>query len=221
MEQGSQATWIFCPEKSEIPIFQGMKALQNILFQIALLIVILPSGLAAQSFVPSQMEEILYGVAYYPEYMPYERLEEDVQLMKECGINVVRICESTWAYLEPEDGVFNFDYVGDVLDIMHENDIRVIVGTPTYAFPSWLAKKYPDILLTDRLGQKKYGARQIMDITNEDYLFHAERIIRGLIDYVHDHPAVIGYQTDNETKHYGTEGDHVQELFRSPPDGEI
>jgi beta-galactosidase len=159
------------------------------------------------------MEQLLYGVAYYYEYMPYERLEEDARMMKECGINVVRICESTWAYMEPQDGVFSLDYVGRVLDVMHKNGIKVIVGTPTYAIPSWLAKKYPDVLATTKIGKYLYGQRQNMDISNPSYLFYAERMIRKLVEYVHEHPAVIGYQIDNETKHYGTEGDNVQTGF--------
>ncbi|RPI42436.1 MAG: beta-galactosidase, partial [Bacteroidetes bacterium] len=124
------------------------------------------------------MDRILYGVAYYREYMPADRLKEDVKLMKDCGINVVRIAESTWAYQEPQDGVFNLDYLTEIMDLMHQNGIQVIVGTPTYAFPSWLARKYPDILLSGKDGQKPYGARQIMDIANPDFRFHAERIIR-------------------------------------------
>jgi beta-galactosidase len=168
----------------------------------------------AQPFVPSQMDKILYGVAYYWEYMPYERLEEDARMMKECGINVVRIAESTWSFIEPHDGEFRLDHLDRIMDVMHQNGIKVIVGTPTYAIPSWLVKKYPDILLTDKNGQKKYGSRQIMDITNKDYRFYAERVIRNLMEKVHEHPAVIGFQTDNETKHYGTEGGNVQELFK-------
>lgn len=166
-----------------------------------------------QSFRISGMDTLLYGVAYYPEYMPNERVEEDAKLMRECGINVVRICESTWSYMEPHDGVFNMDYIGDVLDIMHRYQIKVIVGTPTYAIPAWLAAKDPDVLATTKSGKNLYGSRQNMDITNPVYLFHAERIIRKLIEYVNNHPAVIGYQVDNETKHYGTEGEHVQKLF--------
>ena len=168
---------------------------------------------SAQTFIPSQMDEILYGVAYYYEYMPLERLEEDAKLMKECGINVVRIAESTWAYQEPQDGAFNMDYLSRIMDVMHKNDIKVIVGTPTYAFPSWLYKKHPDILLTDKNGQKHYGSRQIMDITNPDFSFYAERIIRKLMEYTAKHPSVIGFQVDNETKHYDTEGPIVQALF--------
>lgn len=167
----------------------------------------------SQDFDPGSMKNLLYGVAYYYEYMPYERLEEDARMMKECGINVVRICESTWGTMEPREGEFNLEYVGRILDVMHSNGIQVIVGTPTYAIPSWMALKHPEVMAETRRGRNIYGARQQMDITNQDYLYYAERIIRKLIEAVHDHPAVIGYQVDNETKHYNTSGESVQKLF--------
>ncbi|NHO67333.1 beta-galactosidase [Aestuariicella hydrocarbonica] len=159
------------------------------------------------------MEELLYGVAYYDEYMPVERLQTDSRMMKEAGINVVRIAESTWGTLEPSDGKFDFSHVDRVLEVMHKVGIKVIVGTPTYAIPTWMARQYPDILAVTPSGQRSYGARQNMDITHPDFRRHAERVIRQLIGHVKDHPAVIGFQVDNETKHYGTSGANVQKAF--------
>jgi len=159
-------------------------------------------------------DNLLYGVSYYYEYMPYERLEKDAQMMKDCGISVVRIAESTWGCLEPQDGVFNFSYVDKTLDVMNKYGIKVIVGTPTYAIPAWMARKHPEILATTRTGKNVYGTRQNMDITNKKYLFYAERVIRRLVAHVAHHPAVIGYQIDNETKHYGTSGENVQKAFQ-------
>lgn len=159
------------------------------------------------------MDELLYGVAYYDEYMPYERLSTDVAMMKRAGINLVRIAESTWSTLEPEEGVFDFSHIDRVLKAMGEADIHVIVGTPTYAIPSWMEKKHPDIMVVTRNGRSLYGARQIMDITNKSYLFYCERVIRRLMEHVKDHPAVIGYQVDNETKHFGTASPEVQREF--------
>lgn len=159
------------------------------------------------------MQKLLYGVAYYDEYMPYDRLEKDIQMMKDAGINVVRIAESTWSTHEPQNGVFDFTSVNRVLDAMHDAGIKVIVGTPTYAVPAWMVKEHPDVLAITPQGPGRYGARQIMDITNPTYLFYAERIIRKLIGHVKEHPAVIGYQTDNETKHYNTSGPNVQLAF--------
>ena len=53
------------------------------------------------------MDHLLYGCAYYDEYMPYERLDKDLAMMKKAGINVIRIAESTWSTEEPEDGFFS------------------------------------------------------------------------------------------------------------------
>jgi beta-galactosidase len=161
----------------------------------------------------SSMPKLLYGVAYYDEYMPYERLDQDVQMMLDAGINVVRIAESTWSTHEPQNGVFDFSSVDRVLAAMHTAGIAVIVGTPTYAVPTWLVKQHPDVLAETASRPGRYGRRQNMDITHPAFLFHAERIIRKLIAHVADHPAVIGFQTDNETKHYGTAGPNVQLLF--------
>ena len=159
------------------------------------------------------MHQLLYGVAYYDEYMPYERLDQDVRMMRDAGINVVRIAESTWSTHEPQNGVFDFSSVDRVLQAMHAAGIAVIVGTPTYAVPTWLVKQHPDVLAETPRGPGSYGPRQNMDITHPAFLFHAERIIRELIGHVAGHPAVIGFQTDNETKHYGTAGPNVQLLF--------
>lgn len=160
-----------------------------------------------------QMDELLYGAAYYDEYMPYDRLDTDVAMMKKAGINLVRIAESTWSTLEPQEGVFDFGHIDRVLAAMGEAGIHVIVGTPTYAVPSWMEKKHPDIMVTTRNGRSLYGARQIMDITNKAYLFYCERVIRKLMEHVKDHPAVIGYQIDNETKHFGTASPEAQKEF--------
>lgn len=180
------------------------------LFTFALLVVL--SGMAiSQEYKP---DNILYGVAYYDAYMPQSRIAEDIELMKECGINTVRIAESTWSVWEPRDGVFDFTRMDNMLDAFHEAGIKVIVGTPTYAIPQWLARKYPDILVTKFKGQEDYGSRQNMDIVNPDYRRHAERIIRKMISHVADHPAVIGYQLDNETKSYETASEYAKDLFR-------
>ena len=159
------------------------------------------------------MKELLFGVAYYDEYMPYDRLEQDVAMMKKAGINTVRIAESTWSTCEPQEGVFDFFHVERVMDAMEEAGIHVIIGTPTYAVPTWMVKAHPDVIAETVKGRGIYGARQIMDITHPVYLFYAERVIRELMKRTAHRKCVIGYQLDNETKYYGTAGKNVQEKF--------
>ena len=159
------------------------------------------------------MKELLYGAAYYDEYMPYDRLQQDVAMMKKAGINTVRIAESTWSTCEPQEGVFDFSHVERVMDAMEEAGINVIIGTPTYAIPTWMVKSHPDVMAETVKGRGIYGARQIMDITHPVYRFYAERVIRKLMECTAHRKCVIGFQVDNETKYYGTAGKNVQEKF--------
>lgn len=160
------------------------------------------------------MKELLYGAAYYDEYMPYDRLDKDIEMLKAANMNVVRIAESTWSTLEPREGEYNFHHIDRVLDAMEAAGIYVIIGTPTYAIPSWLANKDENVLATTKDGKSLYGHRQNMDIANKTFRYYAERIIRVLMEHVAHRPCVIGFQMDNETKHYGTSGVYVQQLFK-------
>lgn len=161
-----------------------------------------------------RFETPLYGVSYYHEYMPTERLDKDVELMQRAGITVVRLGESTWSSWEPRDGEFQFEWMDRVIDRLHKAGIKVILGTPTYSIPPWLYRKHPEILVTRLDGQRAtYGVRQNMDVTHPKFLFHAERVMRQILSHYRDHPAIIGYQVDNETTSYGTAGANVQAAF--------
>jgi beta-galactosidase len=175
-------------------------------------------------------ETVLYGASYYHEYMPYERLEKDVELMQKAGITVVRLGESTWSSWEPRDGEFQFGWMDRVIDRLHRAGIKVLLGTPTYSVPPWLFRKYPEILVSQMTAAPPlsdpvsptypgsrypgaYGPRQNMDITNPKYLFHAERVIRQVVSHYRNHPAIIGFQVDNETGPNGLALPGVHQAF--------
>jgi beta-galactosidase len=134
-------------------------------------------------------------------------------MMKRAGINTIRIAESSWSTWEPTEGCFDFSLLHRVLKAAKAQGIYVIIGTPTYAIPPWLVKKYPDILAITHQGPSLYGHRQNMDITHPGYLFHAERIIRKLMEACASYDNIIGFQLDNETKSYDTAGPRVQKMF--------
>ena len=179
-----------------------------------LLLILLP--LVAIGAAP-EFDSILYGASYYHEYMPYERLEKDVELMEKAGITVVRLGESTWSSWEPRDGEFEFDWMKRILDRLHQAGIKVIMGTPTYSIPPWLYHKHPEIVV-NQIGRRQplgddryqgayfgtidygaYGIRQNMDLTHPTYRWYAGRVIRQVASHFADHPAIIGFQVDNET----------------------
>ena len=142
---------------------------------------------------------VLFGAAYYHEYQPYERLKTDLDLMAAAKFTVIRVGESVWSTWEPENGRFELDWLLPVLDGAHERGISVVLGTPTYAVPPWLARQYPEIAAEDATGKPAgWGARQEVDITHPAFRFHAERVIRAIVARYASHPAVIGFQVDNE-----------------------
>ena len=153
----------------------------------------------------NEVDHILFGAAYYDEYLMMkgiDRIDEDMKMMKDAGLNVIRIAESTWSTLEPSDGVFDFTCIDRMVQAAAKHHFSVIIGTPTYAIPTWLARKYPDILAVTANGQELYGHRQNMDITHPGYRYHAERIIRAMMEHLKDVPNIIGFQLDNENKSY-------------------
>ena len=158
-------------------------------------------------------DRLLYGVAYYDEYLPYDRIETDMEMMEKANINVIRIAESTWSTWEPQEGVFDFTRLHRMLRASAAHNISVIVGTPTYAVPTWLAAKCPEVLTETHAGPERYGRRQNMDITHPIYLKHAEIVIRKLMEEVSSYDHVIGFQLDNETKSYDTCSDYAQKKF--------
>ncbi|MFF8937958.1 beta-galactosidase [Streptomyces paradoxus] len=146
---------------------------------------------------------VLFGAAYYHEYQPYDRpadrLKADLDLMAEAHVSVIRVGESVWSTWEPSNGSFELDWLQPVLDGAHERGISVVLGTPTYAVPPWLARQYPEITGERRTGERiGWGARQEVDFTHPAFRFHAERIIRAIAARYAGHPALIGWQVDNE-----------------------
>ncbi|MGO9435365.1 MAG: beta-galactosidase [Terracidiphilus sp.] len=172
-----------------------------------------PSASASGTGPDLDFPTVLYGVAYYNEYMPGDqaaRLDTDVALMKTAGLNVVRMGESTWSLWEPADGQFEYAWMDRIVDAMGKAGIKVILGTPTYSIPAWMAHQHPEIL-ADRIppgmfGGKPvsstYGLRQNMDTDSPAYRFYAERLIRHIVAHYKDNPTVIGWQLDNETSSY-------------------
>ncbi len=144
-------------------------------------------------------DRVLFGAAYYAEYQPSPRLETDLDLMAAAHFSVIRVGESVWSTWEPEDGVFDLDWLQPVLDGAHERGIAVLLGTPTYAVPPWLVRRYPEIAGEVATGQRMgWGARQEVDYTHAAFRFHAERVSRRIFERYAGHESVIGFQVDNE-----------------------
>jgi beta-galactosidase len=145
------------------------------------------------------------GVCYYPEHWPEEWWERDAARMAEVGITFVRIGEFAWSKLEPAPGNLQFDWLIRAMDVLGRHGLKVIFGTPTATPPRWMVDKHPDMLAVDRNGrQKGFGSRRHYDFSHLGYRDESARITRLLADAIGDHPALGGWQTDNEYGCHGT-----------------
>lgn len=142
------------------------------------------------------------GVDYYPEHWPQSRWPTDAKLMREAGFNVVRLAEFAWAFMEPEEGRFEFDWLDKALEILGENGISVILGTPTAVMPAWVAAKYPEVLAVNRDGKRAtWGVRKNNCFSAGTYRLLSERITAAMAVHYAGRKNVIGWQTDNEFGH--------------------
>ena len=139
------------------------------------------------------------GVCYFPEHWDRADWPADIAEMRELGIDFVRMGEFAWGVIEPEPGVVNLDWMQDILDLLHENGIRAVLCTPTATPPKWLVDTMPDMIATGKDGQpRSFGSRRHYSFAHQGYRRECARITRLVAGRFGTHPAVIGWQTDNE-----------------------
>lgn len=143
--------------------------------------------------------DICFGVDYYPEHWPRERWETDARLMREMGIDVVRMGEFSWSKLEPEKGVFSFEWLEEAIALLAGYGIKSILGTPTAAPPAWIIAEEPEIQPVGADGRRRYfGGRHHDCQSNHVYREHIRRYVTAFADRFANNPNVIGWQVDNE-----------------------
>ncbi len=145
------------------------------------------------------MTSPVLGVCYYPEHWPEAWWAKDAARMADVGIVYVRIGEFAWSKLEPTPGDLQFDWLVRAMDVLGQHGLKVIVGTPTATPPRWMLDRHPDMLAYDELGHPRgFGSRRHYCFSHEGYRQESARITRLLADRVGQHPALAGWQTDNE-----------------------
>lgn len=149
--------------------------------------------------------KLLHGGDYNPEqWLDYpEILEQDLAYFKKARINEVSLGMFSWAFLEPEEGVFRLEWLKEVIDRLYENEIVVMLSTPTAARPRWMAEKYPEVLRVNAARERNlYGERHNHCYTSPVYREKTRIINTKLAEMFKDHPGVIAWHISNE---YGGE----------------
>lgn len=157
----------------------------------------------AQRFAPAtpKFPHMLHGGDYNPEQWldQPEVLEEDIRLFRKAHINCVSLGIFSWAKLEPEEGVYDFGWLDEIIDRLYANGIYTVLATPSGARPQWLAQKYPEVLRVRPDGLRNfYGHRQNHCYTSPLYREKVTQIDTRLAEHYANHPAVILWHISNE-----------------------
>jgi len=166
--------------------------------------------------VSNRIPKVLHGADYFPEQWQDnpEILAEDIRLMKLAKCNVMSIGMFAWSKLEPEEGVFTFEWLDQILNTFAENGIYAFLATPSGARPAWMSEKCPEVL---RVGGNRvrnlHGMRHNHCFSSPKYRERIAIINQKLADNYANHPAVIGWHLSNE---YGGEChcNYCQDAFR-------
>jgi beta-galactosidase len=150
------------------------------------------------------------GVCYYPEQWPRDRWADYARQMRELGLTYVRIAEFAWSRMEPAPDVWNWGWLDEAIETLAAEDLKVVLCTPTATPPAWLVRQHPDILGWDAQGRvRDFGSRRHYDFASPVYRAQSRRITTAIAARYGEHPAVVGWQTDNEfgchetTRSYG------------------
>ncbi len=146
-------------------------------------------------------ENIIHGGDYNPDQWikTPEIWDEDMRLMKLAHVNSATISIFSWSLLEPEENVYNFEWLDELMDKLYSNGISVILATPSGARPPWLAQKYPEVLRVTEDGiRNEFGVRHNHCLTSPVYREKVQKINRLLAERYKNHPALKMWHISNE-----------------------
>jgi beta-galactosidase len=139
------------------------------------------------------------GTYYYPEQWPRTQWARDFDNIQRLDLQIVHMAEFAWFAMEQEEGKINLDWLAECVELAAKRDLKVILCTPTAAPPVWLIEKHPEILPVMRDGQPmRFGGRRHYNPLVPAMVEASKRIVTAMADRFGNHPAVIGWQIDNE-----------------------
>jgi beta-galactosidase len=149
--------------------------------------------------VKSMSTKQTLGVCYYPEHWHVSKWRDDAALMRQAGITFVRIGEFAWSRMEPNPGEYDLDWLKLAIDTLHEQGLKVVLGTPTATPPKWLVDSMPDMLAVDAQGRRRhFGSRRHYCFSHQGFQLACDQIVTLLAKTFGNHPGVAAWQTDNE-----------------------
>lgn len=142
---------------------------------------------------------ILYGADYNPEQWPQAVWLEDMRLMKLASVNMASINIFSWAMLEPAPGVYQFEQLDSIMNMLAEHGIAADLGTATASPPTWMSRHYPDMLPVTRDGKVlSHGSRQHYCPNSPSFHRKSAELVQRLAERYQTHPALTLWHVNNE-----------------------
>jgi beta-galactosidase len=183
----------------------------SIIFKMIVILFIWQGNGFAQNPVFPDHDLFSTGVYYYPEHWPREQWERDFKNMADFGFEFTHFAEFAWSFIEPEEGVFDFEWLDKAVELAHKHGLEVIMCTPTPTPPAWLTTKHPEVLIKNSQGHRAvHGTRQQASWSSDIYRKYVERVVERLGERYGNDPRIIGWQLDNEPSHYGWNEDYSE-----------
>lgn len=140
-----------------------------------------------------------YGGDYNPEQWPMATRLEDIELMREAGVNFVSLAIFAWASIEPREGRYEWAWLDNIMDRLSAAGIKVALATATASPPPWLTMKHPEILPRTAEGVVlNQGGRQSYAPSSTVYRDYAVKMAKAMAERYAEHPALALWHIDNE-----------------------
>lgn len=155
------------------------------------------------------------GVFYYPEQWPENQWERDFKNIAKLGFEFTHLAEFSWAYIEPEEGYFDFTWLDRAVEMAYKAGLKIIMCTPTLCPPAWMGEKYPEIYLVGSDGRRReHGIRANASLSNPVYEDFMEKIVTGFAGHYGKDKRIWGWQIDNEPLAIADYSSSALEAFR-------
>lgn len=139
------------------------------------------------------------GASYYPELSSAATWAADLAVARDLGLRAVRCGEFAWGRFSPEPDQWTDDWALEFLDIAQKSEIEVIWCTPTATPPPYLFDRWPELAAMNQdQAYMPVGIRRQYCPSHEGYLGLSEEVAGKLARSLAPHPAVVGWQVDNE-----------------------
>jgi beta-galactosidase len=149
--------------------------------------------------ISRKFPKIMFGGDYNPEQFPKHIWDEDMRLFLLGGIDIATLNVFSWSLNQPDEETYEFGWLDEAMNKLHENGVHVCMGTSTAAHPAWMARKYPDILTVTSDGKKrKYGRRHNSCPSSPTFRHYAGLMARKLAERYKHHPALLLWHVNNE-----------------------